>query len=228
LTYRKVRLRNVPHLKRLHDIRSLVVQLQVAKDATYADFGCSNGYVTDEVRKALALPTAHGFDRVCAHFEEGQRRHPHLQFALCDLAEFDPGRPQFDVVTCFETMEHVGDLTNAMRSFIHAIKPGGVGLLSAPIEIGLPGIVKFIVKVSLYRYSLNDLPQRPNLRRDYVKALLRGERISRFRSDGRSGWGTHFGFDVRDVDDLLAQQPALSVVAKNKGFTRFWIVRKSI
>jgi SAM-dependent methyltransferase len=224
-TYRRFRLRNIPHIKRLNDIKALIAGLDVPKGASYADFGCSNGYVTDEVRKLVGAARAYGFDHLDEHFEEGRKRHPELLFETIDLNVFDATRPQFDLVTCFETLEHTGHLENAVRSVVHAIRPGGVGVISVPVEVGLPGIVKFAVKVGLYRYKMTELPQRPGLRSDYIKTLLKGGRISSFRSESRPGWSTHFGFDSRDVDDILARQ-GVSVTGSDRAFTRFWVIRK--
>ena len=230
ITYRHFRLRNIPHRKRLADIKRLIGGLNVPKGGSYADFGCSNGYVTDEVRQLVGAASATGFDHVDGHFAEGRKRHPALDFQTIDLNVFDPARPQFDLVTSFETLEHTGNLANAVKSIVHAIRPGGIGVISVPIEIGPAGIVKFLIKMGFYNYSLQELPQRPGLAKDYVLALLKGERIGRFRSEERPGWGTHFGFDTRDVDDLLkaeqAARPGLQVDGHNQAFTRFWVIRK--
>jgi 2-polyprenyl-3-methyl-5-hydroxy-6-metoxy-1,4-benzoquinol methylase len=225
ITYRRLRLRNIPHIKRLNDIKALISSLKVPPGGSYADFGCSNGYVTDQVRQLVRAAHTTGFDHLDEHFEEGRRRHPELEFATIDLNRFDAARPQFDFVTCFETLEHTGNLGNALRNVVHAVRPGGIGVISVPVEVGFAGIVKFLVKVGLYGYTLKELPQRPSLRRDYVMALMKGERIGKFRSESRSHWGTHFGFDTRDVDDLLAQEP-VNVSASNRGFTRFWVIRR--
>ena len=226
ITYRRFRLRNIPHIKRLNDIKALVSSLAVPAGGTYADFGCSNGYVTDQIRQLVGASRTTGFDHINEHFEAGRERHSNVHFQTIDLNVFDPSRPQFDFVTSFETLEHTGNLEQAVQSIVHAVKPGGIGVISVPIEVGVAGLAKFLVKVGFYGYKMDELPQRSRLRSAYFKALVSGGRIGSFRSEKRSGWSTHFGFDTRDVDELLAKQ-SIAVTARNRGFTRFWVVRKS-
>lgn len=90
--------------------------------------------------------------------------------------------------------------------------------------IEVRGALKFVIKTVLFRCSLAELPTRRGLWRDYVKALFTGGRISRFR-DKRDAWGTHFGFDYRDVDDILAAR-AVQVTTYNNGIMRFYDLRR--
>jgi hypothetical protein len=71
-----------------------------------------------------------------------------------------------------------------------------------PIESGLRGLVKFLVKVAVFRYSLVELPSRRYRFPNYLGALLTSRSIAPFR-DERNGWGTHFGFDWREVERIL-------------------------
>jgi hypothetical protein len=95
-------------------------------------------------------------------------------------------------------------------------------VISVPIEIGVVGLVKLALKLA-YGYDLSELPPMPGLLRRYASALVTGERISRFR-DNRLGWGTHFGFDYRDVDDFLSQS-GIEVRRWNSFTTRFYVAR---
>jgi hypothetical protein len=50
-----------------------------------------------------------------------------------------------------------------------------------------------------------------------------GGRVSRFRDD-RVNWGTHFGFDYRDIDDLLRSR-GVRFSASNRFTTRFYVIK---
>jgi len=224
LTYRVRALRNLPHRMRLRTIEREIRRLDLAPLATYADFGCSNGYVTERIRRLAPAGQAWGFDHLEEHLAIGRRQYPSIEFAPLDLnAPISIGR-RFDLVTCFETLEHVGNLKTAVDNLLGAMRPGGTALITVPIEIGLRGIMKFAAKMA-YGYTLSELPPGPALRRRYALALLTGRRISRFR-DQRRGWGTHFGFDYRDVDDALRRRGA-RFRAWNSGTTRFYVIRGS-
>lgn len=101
------------------------------------------------------------------------------------------------------------------------LRRGGHALVSVPIEIGIWGIAKFLVKTPLYGYSMDELPG-ADVSGAYVGALLRGRDISRFRA-ARAGWGTHFGFDYREVDRLLREQGA-HFRARNVFTTRYYVI----
>jgi SAM-dependent methyltransferase len=224
LTYRVRALRNLPHRMRLRDIERLVRRLDLDPGLVYADFGCSNGFLTAKVREWISAGRTYGFDRIAEHLKTGQQLYPEITFAPLDLNEPGSRVPRCGFVTCFETLEHVGDLEAAVAGLARSLDPNGRGLITVPIEIGWPGVVKFLIKVGLYGYRLSELPPRPGLGRAYLLALLSGRRLSRFR-DRRSGWSTHFGFDYRDVDDALARHK-VTFRAINRGFTRFYLLTR--
>ena len=192
---------------------------------SYADFGCSNGYVTERIRRLTGAERVWGFDHLEEHLARGRRQYPAIEFSLIDLNRPNADLPGFDFVSCFETLEHVGNLEAAIGNLLAAIKPGGTGLVTVPIEIGPRGIAKFIAKLA-YGYNLSELPQSRALQRRYATALLTGARVSRFR-DERRAWGTHFGFDYRDVDDALRRH-GVPFGAWNSGTTRFYCIRKAV
>jgi 2-polyprenyl-3-methyl-5-hydroxy-6-metoxy-1,4-benzoquinol methylase len=222
-TYRTFTFRNLPHLMRLRAISSELRRLAMPSSPTYADFGCSNGFLTERVASLVAARSGTGFDHQPENLELARSRYPHLTFCSIDLNRPVRQAARFDLVTCFETLEHVGDMDAALANVVAAIKPGGAGLLTVPIEIGPKGLLKFLVKTLLYGYSLNELPNGERLRMAYLKSLLVNERISRYR-ERRAGWGTHFGFDYRDLDDRL-RQLGVPFSAVTRGFARFYIIR---
>ena len=91
--------------------------------------------------------------------------------------------------------------------------------VTVPIEIGWIGFLKYVVKRFVFRYDLPLLCSD----RQYAAALLKGERISRFRPPA-PGYGTHFGFDYRDVDEILARKAQARVESWNSGTARFYFI----
>ncbi len=219
LTYRLPALRNLPHRMRLRAIEREVRLLSLSPGLAYADFGCSNGYITARVRQLTQASSALGFDHNAEHLERARAHYPTIEFRLLDLNQSSSEMSPCDFVTCFETLEHVGNLEAAIDNLLAAVRPGGIILATVPIEIGPRGIIKFAAKMA-YGYKLSQLPQTPGLLRRYVVALLTGARISRFR-DQRRTWGTHFGFDYRDLDDVLKRR-RVHFQAWNSGMTRFY------
>ena len=128
---------------------------------------------------------------------------------------------KYDVITCFETLEHVGNIENAIQQILSFAKSdSSFVLLSVPIEIGFWGIVKFIFK-TLYGYSLKELKHGTTYR-SYFMHLISNKNISKFR-DNRDGWGTHYGFDYREVDKILTKNKC-QFNTKDYLSTRFYLI----
>ena len=188
---------------------------------SFADFGCSNGYITNLFSERFRFRISYGFDSNSENLKMARDRYPDIKFEFLNLNEPNSTSNKFDIVTCFETLEHVGNLDNALDNLLNHVGPGGSLLISVPIEIGFRGMAKFFIKSFIYRYSLEELP---NARRiDYIMALVKGKRMSLFRANGRDSWGTHFGFDYRDIDERLRSR-GVSQKVFNRFATRFYVI----
>lgn len=208
LTYKQRNLRNIVHQFRLRGILRYIAALKrdhnLDQHCSYADFGCSTGFITDKISRLLEPHVACGFDHNVDNLTAARQQYPKIKFYPIDLNSHAIIDQRFDIVTCFETLEHVGNVTSAVLTIIQSLKPGGVGLLVVPIECGKLGFLKCVAKF-LYGYDLSELKDddREVKWMAYLRSLLIGDRMSKYRNPPRPGWGTHFGFDYRDVDDAL-------------------------
>ena len=224
-TYRDRSLHNLPHRGRLATVLSILDEnADSLRGKTYADVGCSNGYVTAIIAERFEPSSACGFDHQEYQVRDAREAHPGIEFKALELAERQSTLESYDTVTCLEVIEHVGTAGVALDNLLDLTRPGGLLLISAPIEVGLRGLFKFVAKTLFYRARLEELPQRRALGLRYTLVLLTGGRISQFRDD-RSVWGTHFGFDYRDIDDMLKARK-IPYQAFNRFTTRFYLVRR--
>ncbi len=228
-TYTEIRFRNVPHLIRLRAILRQVPALQSrlptgAHPIRYADFGCSNGLITERVATLLAPCEAEGFDFNEENLQIAREARKGVKFSKINLNAEVGIRDRYDFVTCFETLEHVGNVKNAVRNIVSSLRPGGLGLIVVPIEHGPIGLMKFAVKLA-YGYKLCELGNGMSIC-SYLCHLLTNRRMSDVRDPARSGWGTHFGFDYRDVADALASE-SCQFSSYRIGFNRFYEIAKA-
>ncbi|MCD6379330.1 methyltransferase domain-containing protein [bacterium] len=222
LTYKDRSFRNFPHRRRLRHIFKVIKEevLINHRVITYADIGCSNGYLTNLIADFLKTAEVYGFDH-SANLEIAKGRYPLFNFSFIELNEqADVGK--FDFVTCFETLEHIGNCGVALSNLLRSTSEGGTLLVTVPIEIGLVGIIKFLVKTLFFRYRLNELPGR-TLYFKYLISLVLRRNMSNFR-DNRSGWSTHFGFDYRLIDRYLKSN-VIKYRAENIMTSRFYIIK---
>ena len=174
--------------------------------------------ITSKVARHLGISKVFGFDH-SDNVDIGAKLHPEITFKRLDLNVVHDGLPHFDLVTCFETLEHVGNIESAVENICRSLSPEGRLLITVPIEIGWIGLLKYTLKRFFFRYDLPLLCTD----RQYVMALLKGERISKFRPPD-NGFGTHFGFDYRDIDDIFKRKSTLEIVSWNSGMSRFYSI----
>lgn len=221
-TYKDGSLKNYPHRQRLKEIFNIIERegLSSLDGISYADIGCNDGYITNLIAKRLHAAAIYGFCH-SKKLENGRAKYPHIYFNHLELNDpADAGR--YDLVTCFETLEHVGDLLTALDNLIRATAMGGTLLITVPIEIGFKGVIKYLAKTIFYRYTLDELPGKRLFFKYLISLVSRGD-ISTFR-DKRHGWATHFGFDYRTIDRYLESR-GIGYRAKNKVTTRYYIVK---
>ena len=225
-TYKEKSFKNLPHRMRLNAIHACLDDKIESGNIRYADFGCSNGYITDLITRRYQIEEAHGFDHEEQNLAIARENYPSIQFGTVDLNR-SQSSGQYDIVTCFETLEHVGNIPNALQQLLSSTANGGTLLITVPIEIGIRGIIKFLLKTILYhrvyKAALDELPGE-KIYFKYFKSLFSGVDMSKFRDD-RSGWSTHFGFDYRVISELL-HASGYKFSVHTKFTTCFFIVEK--
>jgi len=219
-TYKLLKLKNIPHIFRKKQLRKQVSKLP-KNSKIYTDFGCSNGYLTNEFSEILLPNKTIGYDHNVERIEIASARYPQLHFAQIDLNNDNTLLEKSDIITCFETLEHVGDIKKAIQTIKNSCQPGTHVFISVPIEIYFWGVIKYVLKRFIYKY---DLPLNCT-DRTYFFALLAGKDISQYREPSK-GYGTHFGFDYRIVDQIISSKFSNCDISKfNKFTSRFYLIK---
>lgn len=223
LTYKTKSWKNYLHKVRLKKILNILDTQNFKSTYSYLDIGCSNGYLTDLIARRFNFSISKGMDHNNENLSVAQNQYDDIKFEYIDLNIPVADRAErYDVITCFETLEHVGNLENAIKQILSFVKSdGSFVLLSVPIEIGFAGIVKFIIK-TISGYSVKELKNGTTYL-SYFTHLITNKNISGFR-DMRDGWGTHYGFDYREVDKALTESKCV-FKSKNYRATKFYIIQ---
>lgn len=74
------------------------------------------------------------------------RAEPRMKFVHVRALEGPEHARQYDAVFCMEVLEHVLDWEPELARMSRVLAPGGTLVISVPIEIGLPVVVKQIVR----------------------------------------------------------------------------------
>jgi len=222
-TYKKISFRNIPHKVRLWKIEKILQNECRGKNVTnYVDIGCASGFITHRIKQLLRIPHAYGTDALSDYIKDAAQKYPDISFGIMNLNTRIAVNKEYDLVTCFETLEHVGRLETALSN-IHQLTAvnGGICVISVPIETGFIGIIKYLLKVKIYRDKLNEIGEVHQ--KQYFKSLLKGEDISKYRNPQKDLWWDHFGFNDKTLENYFTKR---NIKYKTKTFftTRFIII----
>ncbi|MDO8963393.1 MAG: methyltransferase domain-containing protein [Coriobacteriia bacterium] len=201
-SYRKSSLGGFIHRSRLNTIIATLRRFGSGPGESWADFGCSNGFIIDTVLSAggLSVRRVVGYDHSRELLEIAAARR--IDTASFEYRDMNAPPPQdlntgsFGLVTCFETLEHVADYKMAFQHLVEAAMPGGVLVVAVPNETGLPGLLKLWGRYAMRRNPYGDFLARSG-RWAYTRAVLTGSEIESFRQPSTKGYGPHLGFDFR-------------------------------
>ncbi len=71
------------------------------------DAGCAGGHMTQLISQLFPNSKVAGLDIYNAAINHAKKQYPHIKFQQCDLHRIPIKDRQFDLVVCYETIEHV-------------------------------------------------------------------------------------------------------------------------
>lgn len=203
-TYRKRSFRNIPHQVRLKKIdRLLTKAVKDRKVSDFIDIGCASGFITQRIKKLLNIESVVGTDALEEYIVAAKKSYPGISFTIMDLNQSITSPRRYDLVTCFETLEHVGNLETAIDNIYQSISQNGIAVISVPIEVGVIGTIKYLLKVKVFGDKFNEIG--PAHQKSYFKSLLKGEDISKYRQVQKELWWDHFGFNYKTIEKYLTR-----------------------
>ena len=114
------------------------------------DYGCGDGtFLALAMLSPKAPALGVGAELFLHHIEDNRRRYrdePRLKFVpVAELGSADH-RGRYDAVFCMEVLEHVVDWEPELARIEQLLAPGGKLIISAPVETGIPVLVKQTVR----------------------------------------------------------------------------------
>jgi 2-polyprenyl-3-methyl-5-hydroxy-6-metoxy-1,4-benzoquinol methylase len=199
--YKSLTTENRSSLKRYsHKKRFEIAQeiLQIRPSNKILDYGAGDGYMLLRICEGGA--EACGFEPDPSLAAEAIARlqgHQEAIHIVHDVQELPDGC--FDRICCLEVLEHLPHriLIEALSQMRRLLKPGGFCVVSVPIETGLSGLAKNIV-----RLLLRQSHQGTTFASLWRIAL--GRKIE--RESGVSYISSHLGFDHNELERLLLAQ----------------------
>ena len=159
VTYTRKNLTSIIHKSRLETIVKMFEEYIDQDSSSWVDFGCSNGFIIDQIKKRSKIKFSEikGFDHSKGLIDLAVNKNiPNTNFALYDMNKVGSSNLKFDIVSCFETLEHVGNVKNAFRNLFNHLKSNGILLITVPNEIGLIGLIKFTGRYCIRKNPYKD------------------------------------------------------------------------
>ena len=223
-TYKGVGISQMVHTSRRDKLLGIFQSLNIKPQGGLADFGCSNGYFIELLQKKVfsgKLWKFFGFDFAEDLLKEARAKQLlDTEFAQCNLNKVtDSLNECFDLVSCFETLEHVADYKSAFCNLYNSCKLNGKIIVSVPNEVGFPGLLKFIGRKILRKNPYGNFFKGQDEGK-YIKYLFTNGPIEEFRKPTTHGYGPHLGFNWRSFEkhvfDEYLMNGKCKILAKEK------------
>lgn len=175
--------------------------MQMAAGRDVLDAACGVGWGSALLKQAGAR-SVHGLDIAPDAIQSARDRAGDCEFVIGDLMDLPYPDDSFDLVACFETIEHVEDPMRALDEIRRVLRPGGFALISSPNPDVYPAGNPFHVR-ELAADELRDA------------ASERFSNVSLWRQYGLLGSALYPGSDRAQYEETLAT--TMSVVALGAG-----------
>lgn len=177
------------------------------------DYGCGDGTFVAMVHAGFRETV--GWDVDSAQIAGCQSRLGHLpgvRFEPASTASA-PSSASWDVVTCMEVLEHCVDAERrrVLDRLASLVRPGGLVVISVPIEIGPSIAGKQLFRAIAGLRNLGDYRHRERYSPIELLQSILGLRIPRVAFEGQGSSGPyryygHKGFDYRDLAREIAER----------------------
>lgn len=236
-SYKGFGLAKIVHRNRLMKIKSLFEAFNILQNGVLADFGCSNGYILSIIQSQIINNASwkfYGFDHSEELLSQAKKKNlRNTEFVHFDLNTINKDySDNFDIITCFETLEHTGNYRNALTNLYIACKIGGIILISIPNEKGLQGLLKYFARKIIRKKPYGDFFV-TNSELKYIWHLITNKPIEVFRDAKATGWGPHLGFDYKLFENYLYEnmiktEKCRILSQKNSflNFNRLYVIEK--
>ena len=96
------------------------------------ELGCGEGYGTYSLSKSANSIIGIDIDEETIHHAQKKYINDNLEFQIGSVTELPEFNKKFDVIICFEVIEHIEEHTELLKSIKNLLNPSGILLISTP------------------------------------------------------------------------------------------------
>lgn len=120
-------LQRIWHTKKLSMFTSITTDI---KCSNILDVGCASGTFTNNISNVFPKAKMTGIDVYSSAIEYGKKKYPHINFMLADAHNIPFKDKTFDLVICYETIEHLIRPIEALKEIRRVLKNKGIALIA--------------------------------------------------------------------------------------------------
>ncbi|MEK7497552.1 MAG: methyltransferase domain-containing protein [Patescibacteria group bacterium] len=136
------------HTLKVSTFRKLTKNLRPKK---ILDVGCASGRMANEVSKIFPEAKISAIDAYSKTINYGKKKYPHINFSVEDAHKLSFKSSTFDLVICYEVIEHVVDPKRVLAEIRRVMKKNGRALVVMDSGNWLFRIVWFISENTISR-----------------------------------------------------------------------------
>lgn len=125
--YQKATLQRWWHEHKFETFKKLVSKRRFHK---ILDIGCASGEMTNKISRVLPKAQLTGTDVYKEAILYGKKHYPHIKFVVADAHKLPFPSKSFDLVVCYETIEHLTNPRKALKEIYMVMKTNGIAVVA--------------------------------------------------------------------------------------------------
>lgn len=121
-------------LKKYWHDQKIITFKYLIKDVVYPskilDVGCASGFMANRISEVFPNSKVYAIDAYKPAIVYGKKIYPHIKFSTADAHRLPYPKNTFDLVTCYETIEHVENPLKILSEIKRVIKPNKYALVA--------------------------------------------------------------------------------------------------
>lgn len=118
------------HSRRIKEVLKIIP----ANKEKYLDLGCNGGLLTKKIADLCQAREVWGIDVSENSIKYSQEKYPDFHFKKADAVNLSFEADYFDLITCFEMLEHVFEPLKVLEEMKRCLKKGGEVVILVPTE----------------------------------------------------------------------------------------------
>ncbi len=146
------------HKRRFIEAKNLLNEYKFSRETNMLDFGSGNGFFVKYLIENEFKLNFSAYDPVEQQISEMKDLFNSSNIKNVNIYnQYDSIIEKFDIICCLETLEHFDEVhqRKLLEQMKKLLKPGGIIIISVPIEVYLSGFIKMILRITMRQSQEN-------------------------------------------------------------------------